>query len=102
MRICRMTPTVLNALLQYYDEHKPKSTQAIRVVIAGAAPPPAFITRIEEELGWEFIQVYGMTGSSPLIQVVILLSNFQKQHLVKFKKFSFEIPIGNRREGKVV
>lgn len=78
-----MAPTVLNALLQYYDEYKP---QAIRVVIAGSTPPPTFITPVEEELGWEFIQVYGTTESSPLIQVLILLSSFHKQPLVKFKK----------------
>lgn len=61
-----MAPTVLNMLLQYYDEHKPAIDHPVRVVIAGSAPPPAFVTRVEQELGWEFIQVYGMTESSPL------------------------------------
>lgn len=64
--VLHMAPTVLNALLQYHDEHHPVVDQDVRVVIAGSAPPPAFITRVEEELGWEFIQVYGMTESSPL------------------------------------
>lgn len=61
-----MAPTVLNALIQYYDQYKPKVGHDVRVVIAGSAPPPAFVTRIEEDLGWEFLQVYGMTESSPL------------------------------------
>ncbi|MCM3088496.1 long-chain-fatty-acid--CoA ligase [Bhargavaea ginsengi] len=62
-----MAPTVLNSLLQYYDSEKPQTgTADLRIVIAGSAPPPAFIRRVEDELGWEFIQVYGMTESSPL------------------------------------
>lgn len=73
--VLHMAPTVLNALLQYYDEHHPKIEQAVRVVIAGSAPPPAFIKRVEEELGWEFIQVYGMTESSPLSLISTIRSH---------------------------
>lgn len=75
--IMHMAPTVLNALLQYYEQHVPTIEQAVRVVIAGSAPPPAFVTRVEKELGWEFIQVYGMTESSPLSLVSILRSQFK-------------------------
>nr|MBO2504215.1 AMP-dependent synthetase [Bacilli bacterium] len=64
--VIHMAPTVLNTLLQYYDEHKPEIPKNVRVVIAGSAPPPAFVKRVEKDLGWEFIQVYGMTESSPL------------------------------------
>jgi len=64
--IIHMAPTVLNSLLQYHDLHKPVIEQDVRVIVAGSAPPAAFITRVEEDLGWEFIQVYGMTESSPL------------------------------------
>jgi fatty-acyl-CoA synthase len=64
--ILHMAPTVLNSLLQYYEESAPVLDQHVRVVIAGSAPPPAFVKRVEEELGWEFIQVYGMTESTPL------------------------------------
>src|SRR6201988_3078284 len=39
----------------------------VRVVIAGAAPPSTTIERIETELGWEFIQIYGLTETSPLL-----------------------------------
>src|SRR5699024_4751632 len=41
--------------------------QDIRIIVAGASPPLAFIRRAEQELGWRFIQVYGMTETSPLI-----------------------------------
>ncbi|MFC5559422.1 long-chain-fatty-acid--CoA ligase [Ureibacillus thermophilus] len=64
--VIHMAPTVLNTLLQYYDQHKPEIPKNVRVVIAGSAPPPAFVERVEKDLGWEFIQVYGMTESSPL------------------------------------
>ncbi len=64
--VMHMAPTVLNSLLQYYDQNPQKFDHDIRVVIAGSAPAPAFVTKVEDELGWEFIQVYGMTESSPL------------------------------------
>lgn len=64
--VMHMAPTVLNSLLQHYEKTVPTIEQPVRVVIAGSAPPPAFVTRVEKELGWEFIQVYGMTESSPL------------------------------------
>ncbi|NYF24747.1 long-chain-fatty-acid--CoA ligase [Sporosarcina sp. JAI121] len=73
--ILHMAPTVLNALLLYHEQHHPAIEQDVRVVIAGSAPPPAFITRVEEELGWEFIQVYGMTESSPLSLISTIRSN---------------------------
>lgn len=64
--IMHMAPTVLNSLIQYYDKNKQTFDHDIRIVIAGSAPAPAFVTKVEEELGWEFIQVYGMTETSPL------------------------------------
>jgi len=39
----------------------------VRVVCAGAPPPTRTIERIETELGWEFIQIYGLTETSPLL-----------------------------------
>jgi acyl-CoA synthetase (AMP-forming)/AMP-acid ligase II len=38
-----------------------------RIVVAGAPPPSRTIERIEAELGWEFIQIYGLTETSPLL-----------------------------------
>jgi acyl-CoA synthetase (AMP-forming)/AMP-acid ligase II len=40
-----------------------------RVIVAGAPPPSRTIQRIEEELGWEFLQIYGLTETSPLLTV---------------------------------
>jgi fatty-acyl-CoA synthase len=41
----------------------------VRMVVAGAPPPSAVIARVEEQLGWEFIQIYGLTEASPLLSV---------------------------------
>ena len=75
--VMHMAPTVLNSLLQYYEQNIPQIEQNVRVVIAGSAPPPAFVTRVEKELGWEFIQVYGMTESSPLSTISRIRSHLQ-------------------------
>ena len=40
-----------------------------RVVVAGAPPPSRTIARVEEELGWELIQIYGLTETTPLVTV---------------------------------
>lgn len=68
--IMHMAPTVLNMLLEYASQNNiPKPKQHVRIIVAGASPPLAFIRRAEHELGWEFIQVYGMTELSPLVTI---------------------------------
>ncbi len=39
----------------------------VRIVVAGAPPPTRTIERIETELGWEFVQIYGLTETAPLL-----------------------------------
>ncbi len=41
----------------------------VRIVVAGAPPPSKTIERVEAELGWEFIQIYGLTETSPLLTI---------------------------------
>jgi acyl-CoA synthetase (AMP-forming)/AMP-acid ligase II len=41
----------------------------VRMVVAGAPPPTSVIERMETELGWEFIQIYGLTETAPLLTV---------------------------------
>jgi fatty-acyl-CoA synthase len=41
----------------------------VRIVVAGAPPPSAVIERVETELGWELIQIYGLTETSPLLTI---------------------------------
>jgi acyl-CoA synthetase (AMP-forming)/AMP-acid ligase II len=38
-------------------------------VVAGAPPPSKVIEAVETELGWEFIQIYGLTETTPLLTV---------------------------------
>ena len=41
----------------------------VRIIMAGAPPPTKTVARVEEELGWEFMQIYGLTETSPLLTV---------------------------------
>jgi acyl-CoA synthetase (AMP-forming)/AMP-acid ligase II len=39
------------------------------MVVAGAPPPTRTIERMESELGWEFIQLYGLTETAPILTI---------------------------------
>jgi acyl-CoA synthetase (AMP-forming)/AMP-acid ligase II len=41
----------------------------VRIVVAGAPPPSRTIERVQAELGWEFIQIYGLTETAPLLTI---------------------------------
>lgn len=41
----------------------------VRIICAGAPPPTKTVVRVAEELGWEFIQIYGLTETSPLLTI---------------------------------
>ena len=67
-------PAVVAAVLDAEQARREAGTsrpslQAIRVVVAGAPPPSKVIERVEAELNWEFIQIYGLTETSPLLTV---------------------------------
>jgi fatty-acyl-CoA synthase len=38
----------------------------MRVVVAGA-PPSKIIEPVQTELGWEFVQIHGLTETAPLL-----------------------------------
>ncbi len=40
-----------------------------RIIVAGAPPPTRTVARVEAELGWEFVQIYGLTETSPLLTI---------------------------------
>ena len=67
-------PAVIGAVLEAAAARRGKGIAVpgrgrVRVVIAGAPPPTKTIERIETELGWEFIQIYGLTETSPLLTI---------------------------------
>lgn len=62
-------PAVAAAVLdaaQTWDGEIP-GRDRVRIIMAGAPPPTKTVVRVEEELGWEFIQIYGLTETSPLL-----------------------------------
>jgi acyl-CoA synthetase (AMP-forming)/AMP-acid ligase II len=64
-------PAVVNMTLdaaQTWDGEIPGRGRT-RMVVAGAPPPTRTIERVESELGWEFIQIYGLTETSPLLTI---------------------------------
>ena len=62
-------PAVANAILDAAGDWQGPipGRGSVRIVCAGAPPPTKTIERIEAELGWEFIQIYGLTETSPLL-----------------------------------
>jgi fatty-acyl-CoA synthase len=62
-------PTVLNRLVDHYEQHDPVTTGGndVRVATAGSAPPEAIIRTVEDEFGWYLKHVYGATETGPLI-----------------------------------
>ena len=62
--------TTLDAAQAYRSRgEKVPGHGTLRVVVAGAPPPSKTIERVEAELGWEFIQIYGLTETSPLLTI---------------------------------
>ncbi len=62
-------PAVVNMILdaaQHWEGEIPGRGR-IRMVVAGAPPPQRTIERMETELGWEMIQIYGLTETAPLL-----------------------------------
>jgi len=62
-------PAVLNMILDAaadWDGPIPGSG-VVRIVVAGAPPPTRTIERCMTELGWEFIQIYGLTETTPVL-----------------------------------
>ncbi|NNK91054.1 MAG: AMP-binding protein, partial [Acidimicrobiia bacterium] len=64
-------PAVVSAVLdaaQDWDGEVP-GRDRVRIIVAGAPPPTAIIERVETELGWEFLQLYGLTETAPLLTI---------------------------------
>ena len=64
-------PAVINAALDAapsWDGPIP-GRDTVRIVAAGAPPPTRTIQRVLDDLGWEFIQIYGLTETSPLVTI---------------------------------
>jgi fatty-acyl-CoA synthase len=60
-------PAVLDIALNAASHGASTGANRVRVVTGGAPPPTRTIARVEQELGWEVIQIYGLTETSPLL-----------------------------------
>jgi fatty-acyl-CoA synthase len=64
-----MAPAVLRTILDTPDLDRFEIETRPRFTVAGAPPPAAFIERLETQLGWEFLQLYGLTETAPLLTI---------------------------------
>ncbi|MDA8045362.1 MAG: AMP-binding protein [Actinomycetota bacterium] len=67
-------PAVVTAILDAAETRRERGEDVpgrdrVRIVVAGAPPPSRTIERVGSELGWEFIQIYGLTETSPLLTI---------------------------------
>ena len=67
-------PAVLSAILAAAADRNRQGRPVpgrgtVRIVAAGAPPPSKTIEHVEGELGWEFVQIYGLTETAPLLTV---------------------------------
>lgn len=60
-------PTILIGVANAPQEMRRSVRPGVRVLTAGAPPAAATIERIEDDLGWEITQVYGLTETAPFI-----------------------------------
>jgi fatty-acyl-CoA synthase len=62
-------PTVLIGVANAPEEIRKGAPKGVRVLTAGAPPAAATIARVEGELGWDILHVYGLTETAPFITV---------------------------------
>ena len=67
-RLCA-APTVLIMMASAPADAKALAPKGVGVMTAGAPPAAVTIQRIEEELGWNVIQIYGLTETAPAISI---------------------------------
>ncbi|HKY03268.1 MAG TPA: long-chain-fatty-acid--CoA ligase [Blastocatellia bacterium] len=66
-----MPPTMINMALNHPidDEGLRRLPKQVRIATAGSAPPTATIQGAQEKFGWQIIQIYGLTETSPFLTV---------------------------------
>lgn len=72
MSFACMPPIMINLALNHpmTDEQRAAlPRKGVRVATAGSAPPMASIKGMQEKFGWQVIQIYGLTETSPFLTV---------------------------------
>jgi fatty-acyl-CoA synthase len=62
-------PTVLIGIADGSERERRQMPRGVRIMTAGAPPAAATIERMESELGWDVLQVYGLTETAPFISI---------------------------------
>src|SRR5262249_16034993 len=62
-------PSVLIGIANAPAELRKDIPRGVRVMTAGAPPAAATIERVEGELGWQIMQAYGLSETSPFITI---------------------------------
>lgn len=76
--MCAAPAVVAAALDAAHDWDGPiPGRDRTRIVVAGAPPPTRTIERVRDELGWEFIQIYGLTETAPLLTMSRMRSEWE-------------------------
>lgn len=73
-------PAVITAVLdaaREWDGPIP-GRDRVRAIVAGAPPPTRVIEQVRSELGWEFIQIYGLTETAPLLTMSRMRSEWDE------------------------
>ncbi len=62
---------MINMALNHPLGEKPPDNlpREVRIGTAGSAPPMALIKAMQERLGWQVIQIYGLTETAPFLTV---------------------------------
>jgi fatty-acyl-CoA synthase len=67
-RMCA-APTVLIMLANAPADVKALAPKGVGVMTAGAPPAAVTIERVEDDLGWSIVQIYGLTETAPAISI---------------------------------
>jgi fatty-acyl-CoA synthase len=67
--ICCLAPTMISMVLNHPMSSTVNLPRHLRIGTAGSAPPMALIQALQERFGWQVIQVYGLTETSPFLTV---------------------------------
>jgi fatty-acyl-CoA synthase len=62
-------PTVVIGIANGPEDERRRMPRGVRVMTAGAPPAAATIERLESELGWDVLHVYGLTETAPFISI---------------------------------
>lgn len=62
-------PAVAKAVLDAAADFPDPIPSGVRMTVAGAPPPTRIIERLETDLGWEFMQLYGLTETTPYLTI---------------------------------